>query len=77
MKFLKKLKYKIKKYSILELSLVKLTTVFLTLLAVKQFPNLIGLNWHWYFIGAVFLSIKPLRTIYRHKYQKHALLEDN
>lgn len=77
MKFLKKLKYKIQKYSILELSLVKLTTVFLTLLAVKQFPNLIGLNWHWHFIGAVFLSIKPLRTIYRHKYQKHALLEDN
>jgi hypothetical protein len=77
MKFLKKLEYKIQKYSILDLSLVKLTTVFLTLLAVKQFPEVVNLNWHWYFIGAVFLSIKPLRSMYRYKYQTHALLENN
>ena len=48
--------------------------VFITLLAVKQFPTLLNLDTHWYFIGAVFLSVKPLRTMFRAKYQNHTLL---
>lgn len=76
MKFLKKLEYKIQKFSTTDLTLVKLTTIFLTLLAVKQFPNILALNWHWYFIAATFLAVKPLRTMYRTKYQTHALIAE-
>ena len=77
MTLFKKIEYKIQKFSPIDLTLVKLTTVCLTILALKNFPNLLNINWHWYFIGAVFLSIKPLRTMYRQKYQTHALLEKN
>jgi hypothetical protein len=76
MTLIKKLEYKIQKFSTTDLTLVKLTTVLLTILVVKQFPSLINLNWHWYFIGAVFLAVKPLRTMFRAQYQTHALLEN-
>ncbi len=73
MSITKKLEYKIQKFSVLDLSLVKLMVVFLTLLAVKYNPSLLNLDMHWYFIGAVFLSVKPLRTMYRAQYQTHTL----
>ncbi|NQZ84599.1 MAG: hypothetical protein HRU03_02675 [Nanoarchaeales archaeon] len=76
MTLLKKIEYKIQKFSVLDISLAKLMVVFITLLAVKQFPTLLNLDTHWYFIGAVFLSVKPLRTMFRAKYQNHTLLLD-
>lgn len=55
---------KVKKMDWVDLALVKLAVLFFTLALAKLWPDVLGLEWYWYGLVFILLSIKPLIRIW-------------